>query len=107
MEFSDVIKCLKNGGSASRSSWSENKEIIMQISQCITKEIVPRMTSLPVCIKTKISTIGSGEISYHHQVLIITFTDDEKTPASATYYIPTWEDIMAEDWRCTPPLLAR
>ena len=26
---------------------------------------------------------------------------DEKTPARATYYIPTWEDIFADDWRLT------
>lgn len=34
-------------------------------------------------------------------MLIIEFKDDEKTPARATYYIPTWEDIMADDWRLT------
>ena len=28
---------------------------------------------------------------------------DEKTPARATYYIPTWEDIFADDWRLTQP----
>ena len=51
----------------------------MQIPQCIAKDVVPKMTSLPAAIKPKISTVGSGEISYHDQVLMITFTDDEKT----------------------------
>ena len=60
----------------------------MQIPQCIAKDVVPKMTSLPAAIKPKISTVGSGEISYHDQVIMITFTDDGKTPASATYYIP-------------------
>ena len=32
-------------------------------------------------------------------MIIISFTDDGKTPARATYYIPTWEDIFADDWR--------
>ncbi len=75
----------------------------MQIPQCIAKDVVPKMTSLPASIKPKISTVGSGEISYHDQVIMITFTDDGKTPASATYYIPSWEDILAEDWSCIIP----
>ena len=94
-KFQDVIECLKKGGSARRISWTDNREIIRQIPQCISKDIVPKMTSLPASIKPKISTVGSGEISYHDQVIVITFVDDEKTPASATYFIPTWEDIFA------------
>ena len=102
-KFQDVIECLKKGGSARRISWTDNREIIRQIPQCISKDIVPKMTSLPASIKPKISTVGSGEISYHDQVIVITFVDDEKTPASATYFIPTWEDIFAEDWSCLTP----
>lgn len=83
-----------------RMSWAEDgdKEIMMQIPQRIGKDIVPKMTSVQESIKPKISTVGSGEIEYHDQVIIITFTDDGKTPARATYYVPTWEDIFAEDW---------
>lgn len=103
MNFTAVIECLKKGGHASRSVWHDNKEIVMQIPQCIAKDVVPKMTSLPAAIKPKISTVGSGEISYHDQVIMITFTDDGKTPASATYYIPSWEDILAEDWNCLTP----
>ena len=58
----------------------------MQIPQCIAKDVVPKMTSLPAAIKPKISTVGSGEISYHDQVIMITFTDDGKTPASMGGY---------------------
>ena len=103
MNFPAVIECLKKGGHASRSTWHDNQEIVMQIPQCIAKDVVPKMTSLPAAIKPKISTVGSGEISYHDQVIMITFTDDGKTPASATYYIPSWEDILAEDWNCLTP----
>ena len=100
-KFKEVIECLKNGGTAQRIAWhvEGDKEIIMQIPQRIAKGIVPKMTSVQDHIKPKLSTVGSGEIEYHDQVLIITFTDDGKTPARATYYIPTWEDIMADDWR--------
>lgn len=98
-KFKDVISCLKNGGSATRKAWSDkNIEVMMQIPQRIAKEIVPKMTSVQECIKPKLSTVGSGELEYHDQVLIITFVDDEKTPARATYYVPSWEDIFAEDW---------
>ena len=91
----------ENGGTAQRIAWDVNgdKEIMMQIPQRIAKDIVPKMTSVQDIVKPKIGTVGSGEIEYHHQVLIIEFKDDEKTPARATYYIPTWEDIMADDWR--------
>ena len=102
-KFAEVIECLKNGGTAQRMAWDVNgdKEIMMQIPQRIAKDIVPKMTSVQEIVKPKIGTVGSGEIEYHHQVLIIEFKDDEKTPARATYYIPTWEDIMADDWRLT------
>ena len=99
-KFSEVIECLKNGGTARRESWGENIEIMMQKPARISKDVVPKMTSLQESIKPKISTVGSGEIEYHDQVLIITFTDDGKTPARATYFIPTWEEIFAEDWVC-------
>jgi len=98
-KFSKVISCLKNGGTATRQAWmSEGKEIMMQIPQRIAKDIVPKMTSVQPGIKPKISTVGSGEIEYHDQVIILTFVDDEKTPVRATYYVPTWEDIFADDW---------
>ena len=104
-KFAEVIECLKNGGTAQRIAWDVNgdKEIMMQIPQRIAKDIMPKMTSVQDIVKPKINTVGSGEIEYHDQVIIIEFKDDEKTPARATYYIPTWEDIMADDWRMTQP----
>ena len=100
-KFAQVIECLNKGGSAWRAEWNakgENKEIVKQIPQTISKDVVPKMTSLPSSIKPKVSTVGNGEISYHDQVLQISFTDDGKT-----YYIPTWEDIFAEDWGLITP----
>ena len=105
-KFKDVICCIKNGGTAWRMSWAEegDKEIMMQIPQCISKDIVPKMTSVQESIKPKISTVGSGEIEYHDQVIIITFTDDGKTPARGRSRIP-WrrirQDIVAKcDFHC-------
>lgn len=104
-KFAEVIECLKNGGTASRQAWDVkgDMEVMMQIPQRISKDIVPKTTSVQEHIKPKINTVGSGEIEYHDQVIIITFVDDEKTPARATYYIPTWEDIFADDWRLSEP----
>lgn len=100
-KFAEVIQCLRHGGTAARQAWDVlgNKEIMMQIPQRIAKDIVPKMTSVQDIVKPKIGTVGSGEIEYHDQVIIIDFVDDGKTPARATYYIPTWEDIFADDWR--------
>ena len=103
--FAEVIECLKNGGTATRQAWDVlgNKEVMMQIPQRIAKDIVPKMTSVQEHIKPKIGTVGSGEIEYHDQVIIIDFVDDEKTPARATYYVPSWEDIFATDWILSEP----
>ena len=106
-KFAEVIECLKNGGTAARQSWyvrGREMEVMMQIPQRISKDIVPKMTSVQEHIKPKINTVGSGEIEYHDQVIIITFVDDFKTPARATYYIPTWEDIFADDWVLSEPI---
>ena len=77
-KFAEVIQCLRHGGTAARQAWdvSGNKEIMMQIPQRIAKDIVPKMTSVQDIVKPKIGTVGSGEIEYHHQVLIIEFKDD-------------------------------
>ena len=104
-KFAEAIECLRYGGTANRQAWYEigDMEVMMQIPQRISKDIVPKMTSVQEHIKPKISTVGSAEIEYHDQVIIITFVDDEKTPARATYYIPTWEDIFADDWVLSEP----
>ena len=103
-KFAEVIECLNQGGYASRNTWLGNKKIVKQIPQCIDKVIVPKMTSLPMVAKQVIGSVGSGEISYHDQVIIISLPEDKNTPASATYYIPTWEDIFADDWCCATPV---
>ncbi|MBQ5979388.1 MAG: hypothetical protein IJL58_05160 [Bacteroidales bacterium] len=102
MKFSEILDGLKEGRPYTRSNdawWG--KFIVKQIPQVVPKEVVPKMTSLPDVIKPMISTVGNdpekiGSISFHDQVLIITCNDYADT--SATSYIPTWEDLFAEDW---------
>ena len=70
----------ERGVTAQRIAWdvTGDKEIMMQIPQRIAKDIVPKMTSVQDIVKPKINTVGSSEIEYHHQVIIIEFKDDEK-----------------------------
>lgn len=102
MKFSEIIDGLNKGHAYTRQTeawWG--KCIVKQIPQTVSKEVVPKMTSLPESIKQKISTVGKddeflGTISYHNQVLIVTLNDYERV--TATSYSPTWEDIFADDW---------
>lgn len=108
MKFDKVIEALQRGGTARRwktPSW-QGKCIVKQIPQTVPAEVVPKMTSLPDGIKQTIGTVGLqgptfGTISYHDQVLIVTLNDFE--PVSATSYVPTWEDIFADDWAVEYP----
>lgn len=98
MKFAEIIERLKNGETFTRVSWEGNKYIACQIPQVISKYIVPKMTSLPDNAKRILTTVGSGAISYHDQVLIINNVDLPYVAATATSYVPTWEDIFADDW---------
>lgn len=100
MKFSEIIDDLNRGYTFRRCSdpaWA-GKFIVKQIPQTVPAEVVPRMTSLPDCAKAFIGTMGDGSISYHDQVLIIEVNDD-CSKSYATSYIPTWEDIFADDWQ--------
>ena len=100
MKFSEIIDRFNEGKAVARFSspaWA-GKFIVKQIPQTIPAEVVPRMTSLPDHAKDVIGTIGDGSISYHDQVLIIEANDD-CSKSYATSYIPTWEDIFADDWQ--------
>lgn len=108
MKFADVIEALQKGGIATRYSTPAfyGKKIVKQIPQTVPAEVVPKMTSLPDSIKVQIGTVGLGDefqgsISYHDQVLIVTINDGERV--SATSYVPSWEDIFADDWMIEMP----
>lgn len=94
MKFSEIIDGLDEGKSFTREAWINNAFITKQVPQTVEAGIVPRMTSLPGAAKRLITSYGNGEISYHDQVLRVTIGE----PSTATYYIPTWEDVFANDW---------
>lgn len=99
MDFGEVIKGLKEGCIYTRNSASywRGKFISMQIPQTVPMEIVPKMTSLHPSVKAYLGTMGDGSISYHNQVLVFE-ANDFCEKSNATSYIPTWEDLFAEDW---------
>ena len=102
MKFSEILDGLKEGRTYTRlaEGWY-GKFIVKQIPNTVPAAAVPKMTSLPEHVKMKFCTVGKddefkGTISYHDQVLIITSNDFER--CTATSYIPTWEDLFADDW---------
>ena len=109
MKFGDIISEMIAGKTVRRGAWWLDKFIVRQIPQTISPDIVPRMTSLPDMAKSHIkqsaldaSEPGGGSISYHDQVIAID-VNPSTGDCRATYYIPTWEDIFAEDWEVVLP----
>ncbi len=102
MKFSEILPALKAGHPVRRTSWhSPGRFIVRQLPQTVPADVVPKMTSLPEHVKAIIGTVGlenehKGCITYHDQVLIIVSDDYHDT--TATSYVPTWEDLFAEDW---------
>jgi len=99
MKFAEIIDGLKEGIAYRRYNKAEfwDKVIVMQIPQTVPEEVVPKMTSLPESVKKAVGRVGcGGTITYHDQVLVMTMNGNK--PVSATSYVPSWEDIFADDW---------
>ena len=98
MTFSEVIEGLKNGKNFTRTSSTalNGKFITMQIPADIPADVIPKMASLNDNTKAILGTVGDCQIHYRNQVLMVNKVDGEEN--IATYYMPTWEDIFANDW---------
>ena len=98
MIFAEVIEGLKNGQNFTRidSPALNGKFITMQIPADIPTDVIPKMTSLNDGAKAILETVGDCQIHYRNQVLMVNKVDGEEN--IATYYVPTWEDIFADDW---------
>lgn len=94
MKFAEVIEGLKEGKVYKRMF--ADYFITMQKPADIPYEVIQNMTSLCQTAKNILQAVGDFQIHYRNQVLMVNMNDDE--PNIATYYIPTWEDIFAEDW---------
>lgn len=93
MKFEEIIDKVRKGEiCVARSSWNGKQIMCSQISSTITKDIIPKMQSLPDCAKEFILSLRLSSIHYHDQFIIISIK------GSITYYIPSGEDINADDW---------
>ena len=91
--FSVAIKFLSAGGAIRRSCWSRTEEfIVKQIPSSISGDIIPKMQSLPKIAKNILTSKENPHISYNNQMLIINKYGD------ATTWIPSTNDLFAEDW---------
>ena len=98
MKFSEVLEALRNGERLVNATLSNKSAfIVRQVPQIVSKEIVPKMTSLPESAKEHIEFMGGSEIEFIDQVLLV-WWNDEQGRYIATSYIPTWHDIFREDW---------
>ena len=97
MTFAEVIEGLKNGQNFTRinSPVLNGKFITMQIPADIPTNVIPNMTSLNNQAKAILGTVGDCQIHYRNQVLMVKNDGKENI---ANYYMPTWEDIFADDW---------
>ncbi len=89
--FAEVIDGLQKGKVFTR--WNDGSFITMQVPSNIKSDVIPKMQSLNAKTKELLS-IKKG-IYYHHQVLLVKPMGEK---AKATYYSPTWEDILSNDW---------
>lgn len=96
MTFAEVIEGLKSGQNFTRiySPVLNGKFITMQIPADIPTDVIPKMTSLNDSTKAILGTVGDCQIHYRNQVLMVKIDGKENI---ATYYMPTWEDIFADD----------
>lgn len=91
--FSAAIKFLSAGGAIRRSCWSRTEEfIVKQIPSRVSGDIIPKMQSLPKIAKNILTSKENPHISYNNQMLIINKYGD------ATTWIPSTNDLFAEDW---------
>jgi hypothetical protein len=89
--FAEVISGLQEGKVFTR--WHDGSCITKQIPANIDSEMIPKMQSL--CPKAKELLSMKKGIYYKNQVLMLKPLGDK---VMATYYMPTWEDIFANDW---------
>lgn len=97
MTFAEVIEGLKSGQNFTRiySPVLNGKFITMQIPADIPTDVIPKMTSLNDRAKAILGTFGDCQIHYRNQVLMVNIVSGKEN--IAIYYIPTWEDIFADD----------
>lgn len=89
--FGIAVECMKNGAVAYRQNWKPNFLIFRQVPSTVPHDIIPRMTSLPLAVKS-ILVARNKDVTYRHQFACL--SDMNVIEA----YIPTIADMEATDW---------
>ena len=93
MNFEEAIERVKTRSYiARRANWDNDVFIFAQVPANINEETIPKMQSLPEVVKREITEVGITSLSYQNQ--ICKFDNDD-----ITYYIPTGDEIFADDWK--------
>lgn len=98
--FGEALEALKEGKMITRSGWNgKGLFVFMQVPSEITKEIVPKMTSLPQAVKDEFQRRFDSEseqissIYYNNQLALV-------NPSNLiTGWAPSVSDALATDWK--------
>jgi hypothetical protein len=94
-DFGVALRFLKCGITVRRVEWEKNnihRVVIKQTPAVVGSDVIPKMTSLPPAAK-QLAMINAGAIRYVYQCLLYDLTTGE-----ANNYIPSAEDLFADDW---------
>lgn len=92
MNFEEAIERVKTRSYIARhANWNDKVFIFAQIPAYINRETIPKMQSLPEIVKCEIEAGGWDDISYQNQIC-------KFDNGNITYYIPTGNEIFADDW---------
>ncbi len=92
MSFNRAFVFLKQGCILRRNGWEQGLVVFRQVPARISKEIIPKMQSLPEEAKKHILA-HTGFINYNSQCLIYNTNTGE-----ANSWSPSVDDIFAYDW---------
>lgn len=76
---------------ARRANWDDDVFIFAQVPADINEEIISKMQSLPEIVKREITEASITSLSYQNQICKFDNGD-------ITYYTPTVNEILADDW---------
>ena len=92
MTFGHAIEALRKGLKIARKSWNEKGMFVFkQVPSEVSKDIVPRMTSLPDSVKEEFIKRDQGP-SYMNQIAIV------KSDGTVDSWIASSSDTFADDW---------
>jgi len=92
LTFGLAIEALKLGKCVARIGWNgKGMFVCKQIPSEISREIIPKMQSLPQGAKDMILSLEGEGIKYRNQMLIVNNN-------VADSWVPSSSDVFAEDW---------